>query len=159
MKDAGKPTGFSARGGRWVLTQGVLLLLFALAPHVGLAWPEAAAFRTVGVIGTLAGVGVLAWSAVGLGRSLTPFPRPLPSAQLVTHGAYRFVRHPIYFGVLLAALGLSLWTLSPLRLLLTAILTMFFDRKADREEQWLLERYPQYRLYRASVKKLVPWIY
>jgi len=69
------------------------------------------------------------------------------------------VRHPIYFGLLLAALGISLFTLSPLRLLLTLLLGVFFDCKATREEKWLLERYPGYPAYQAKVRKLVPYLY
>ncbi len=102
---------------------------------------------------------MLGHSAVTLGSSLTPFPRPLPTARLKTSGAYRFVRHPIYFGVLLAALGLALWSLSPLRLLLTLVMALFFDRKANREEAWLQEQYAAYPSYRARTRKLIPWIY
>lgn len=148
-----------SRGEAWALAQLALFVLFLFAPHVGPEWPAAFAFRVAGAITTVGGIGILAWSAINLGRSLTPFPRPLPSAQLVTHGAYRFVRHPIYFGVPLTALGLALFTRSPLRLLLTLTLSFFFDRKADREEQWLQARYPQYQDYQQTVKKLVPWLY
>jgi protein-S-isoprenylcysteine O-methyltransferase Ste14 len=69
------------------------------------------------------------------------------------------VRHPIYFGVLLAAFGIALWSLSPLRLLLTLVLALFFDRKANQEETWLQERYMEYPAYRARTRKLIPWIY
>ena len=99
------------------------------------------------------------WSATNLGRSLTPFPRPLPDGQLVTRGAYRFVRHPIYLGVLLCAFGFALASLSPLRLVLSAILFVFFDMKSRREEKWLEQQYPEYEIYKKRVKKLLPWIY
>ncbi len=75
----------------------------------------------------------------------------MPTAQLVTSGAYRLVRHPIYFGMLLAALGISLLILSPLRIALTLLLGVFFDRKATLDERWLLERYPDYPVYQATI--------
>ena len=102
---------------------------------------------------------LLAWSALNLGRSLTPFPRPVPNGELVTTGAYRFVRHPIYCGVIIGALGLSLATENWSRLALTAVLLLFFDLKARREEGWLQEKYPEYVKYKSRVKKLIPWIY
>lgn len=150
---------FGGRGEGWVLAQLALFVLFLLTPRVGPVWPAPTVFRGAGIALALAGIAVLGYSAVKLGRSLTPFPKPLPTARLITSGAYRFVRHPIYLGVLLAALGLALSSLSPLRLLLTLVLVAFFDRKADREEAWLLERYPEYHAYRRRVKKLLPWIY
>jgi protein-S-isoprenylcysteine O-methyltransferase Ste14 len=35
----------------------------------------------------------------------------------------------------------------------------FLDAKARREEEWLRERFPEYRGYEASVKRFVPGIY
>lgn len=148
-----------SRGEGWVLAQFGLFALFLFAPSVGPTWPVEFAFRIAGGTAALAGIAVLGASAINLGCALTPFPRPLPSAHLVTGGAYRFVRHPLYFGALLAALGFALLSLSPLRLALSLVMALFFDRKADREEQWLSERYAGYEGYRADVKKLVPWIY
>ena len=147
------------RGETWVIAQAVLLLLFAFVPPIGPPWPSGHIFRFAGWI--LVGIGslLLAWSTLNLGRSLTPFPRPLPDGKLVTTGAYRLVRHPIYFAVLIVALGFSLVTGSWLRLAFTGVLFVFFDMKARREERWLQEQYPTYTAYKSRTKKLIPWIY
>src|SRR3569833_3244253 len=137
----------------------VLLVLLVLAPAVGPPWPSAAAIRVLGAACLAVGLPILAWRALHLGRSLPPFPRPLPEGRLVPSGVFRFVRHPIYFGVLLCALGYALMTTSVLCLVLTIILSVFFDMKARREEVWLQARYPDYAAYRTRVKKLIPWIY
>lgn len=147
------------RGEAWVMAQAVLLLLFAFLPQIGPPWPVPDIFRLAGWV--LVGVGslLLAGSALNLGRSLTPFPRPLPDGELVTTGAYRLVRHPIYCAVLIGALGLSFATENWLRLACTGLLFVFFDMKARREERWLQEQYPAYAAYKSRVKRLIPWIY
>ncbi|WP_334189162.1 methyltransferase family protein [Noviherbaspirillum sp.] len=147
------------RGEMWVAVQAVLLVVFIALPSGKAPWPYEMAFRAFGWVVAGLGMLLLARSALNLGRSLTPLPRPKPDGELVTSGAYRFVRHPIYLGVLLACLGIALATTSGLRLGLTLILFIFFDMKARKEERWLAERYPDYAQYQARVKKLIPWIY
>ena len=147
------------RGGAWVMSQAALLILFIGVRQLGPSWPYPTMFRVCGGVFAAAGVLLLIWSALNLGPSLTPFPRPLPTGHLVTTGAYGWIRHPIYFAVLLTCLGLSLATHSPLRLLVTAVLFVFFDRKASREEVWLQQRYPEYGNYKRRIKKLIPRIY
>ena len=147
------------RGEAWVAAQALILVCFAFAPQAGAPWPYLNAFRLVGWGLAIFAILLLGWSALNLGRSLTPFPRPVPNGQLVTTGAYRFVRHPIYCGVVIGALGLALATENWSRLVLTAVLFVFFDLKAHREEDWLLEKYPEYAKYKLRVRKLIPWIY
>lgn len=141
------------------MAQVVILALIVLAPMSGETWSIPALFQTPGWVLLGIGAALSIWSATNLGRSLTPLPRPLPDGRLVTEGAYRFVRHPIYLGVLLCAFGFALATMSPLRLVLAAILFVFFDMKSRREEKWLEEKYPGYASYKKRVKKLLPWIY
>ncbi|HVL77481.1 MAG TPA: isoprenylcysteine carboxylmethyltransferase family protein [Noviherbaspirillum sp.] len=147
------------RGESWVAAQAILFIAFITVPQVAGPWPYDAVFLFTGWVLFVLGLVLTLWSARALGRSLTPFPRPLEHAELVTTGPYRLVRHPIYLGVLLVALGISLVTASPLRLGLTLILFVFFDRKAAREERWLEEKFPQYPAYRSRVKRLIPWVY
>jgi protein-S-isoprenylcysteine O-methyltransferase Ste14 len=96
---------------------------------------------------------------VALGSSLTPFPRPHPRAQLREHGIYRLARHPVYGGLLLLALGWSLAE-APLGLIPTTLLALVLQLKVQREEAWLVERYPEYDAYRARTpRRFVPWLY
>lgn len=147
------------RGELWVVIQAGLLVLLLAVPRWGPAWPGPHVFQVIGWGLVFCAAALLIWSAAGLGRSLTPFPRPLPEGRLVTGGAYRLVRHPIYFAVLVAALGFSLATMNPVRIAVTVFLFLFFDMKAEREERWLQEKYRDYGAYKARVKKLIPWIY
>src|SRR5438445_4405199 len=114
------------RGESWVIVQAGLLALFFLVQRIGPPWPSPGVFRFVGWAFVAIGILLLAWSTLNLGRSFTPFPRPVPQGQLVTTGAYRFVRHPIYFAVLIGCLGFALATFSPLRLVLVPALFIFF---------------------------------
>jgi protein-S-isoprenylcysteine O-methyltransferase Ste14 len=147
------------RGELWVIVQAALLALFLVVPRIGPPWPSPDVFRFLGWVLAAGGVLLLAWGTLNLGRSFTPFPRPATQGHLVTTGVYRWVRHPIYFAVLIGCLGLALATLSPLRLVLTLALLVFFDLKASREEIWLQEKYPGYTSYKRRTKKLIPWIY
>jgi protein-S-isoprenylcysteine O-methyltransferase Ste14 len=57
------------------------------------------------------------------------------------------------------AFGWSVYSNSLAGLAFDAMLLVFFDRKATREEIWLSEKFPGYAPYRSRVKKLIPWIY
>jgi protein-S-isoprenylcysteine O-methyltransferase Ste14 len=96
---------------------------------------------------------------VDLRENLTAVPRPVEGGRLIDTGAYGMVRHPIYTGIVAAAIGWGLATASPAALVAAALLGGFFDLKSRREEAWLLAAYPDYAAYRERVRKLVPFIY
>ena len=145
------------KGQFWVLVQ--IALLFVLLV-MGLWFPNTLRvlpwLSTLGIALLILGIVLLAISGLNLGSNLTAVPKPIDDGKLVQSGLYRFVRHPIYFSVLLTSLGWSLWRLSWPALLITVILYLFFDRKAAREEIWLREKYPDYDAYAKRVKKLMP---
>jgi protein-S-isoprenylcysteine O-methyltransferase Ste14 len=104
----------------------------------------------------LAGIGIAAWGARSLGRSLTPGTEPLPNAPLVTTGAYGYVRHPIYTGAVLLLAGYTLlWSNWILALVFGLIAWLYFDRKARAEERWLLGRHALYESYMRRVPRRV----
>ncbi len=131
---------FSARGGYWVVAQIVLAALYFFAlvatPSVseGLALGLA---RIVGMVTLAAGLVLIGWSAVLIGRHLTPFPRPADGAELIETGPYRIVRHPMYGGVILVAVGLALGMVNPWALLISLAVIVFLAAKVGHEEEML----------------------
>jgi protein-S-isoprenylcysteine O-methyltransferase Ste14 len=98
-------------------------------------------------------------AAINLGKNLTPLPRPKENAVLIQVGLYRFVRHPIYFGVIVSSLGWGLIQQSTLVWLYVVIIAIFFDIKSRKEEQWLQAKFSGYADYQGRVRKLIPWVY
>jgi protein-S-isoprenylcysteine O-methyltransferase Ste14 len=74
-------------------------------------------------------------------------------------GAYRLVRHPIYGGLILIALGWSLVS-SALTLVVTVALMLVLEMKSRLEESMLAQRFPEYDAYRQRVRwRFVPGIH
>ena len=151
------------RGEWYVVAQMVLLGLIALAPLIPgqPAWPAPWSLpaRGLGLLLGAAGVGLAGAGAMGWGANLSALPHPKDEAVLVEDGVYRLVRHPIYAGLIVGALGWGLLTNSLLALLLALGLLVFFDFKSRREEARLLARFPAYAAYRQRVRKFIPYIY
>ncbi len=150
------------RGAGWVALQFILLPLVALAGIVsGGAWDGALASVTslMGLALMVGGAALLVRGLLDLGRSLTPVPHPREGAELIETGVYALVRHPIYGGIIAAALGWALVAASPLTLLLVGVLAVFFDLKSRREEAWLTTHYAGYQTYAGRTKRCFPWLY
>jgi len=100
------------RGEGWLLLQ-LLLLLAIVAAAMAFPLPVDSSVqqtaRVVGLVILVVGLIVFGLGIVTLGSSLSPLPAPMPSAELVERGIYRFIRHPIYTGLILAALGGCWW--------------------------------------------------
>ncbi len=80
--------------------------------------------------------------------------------QLITHGPYRLVRHPIYFGVLIAIIGMPIYVSSLNGFLILSLLIPIFLFRIKMEEEMLSEYFgDEYQVYRKTTKKLIPFIY
>ena len=80
--------------------------------------------------------------------------------QLITHGVYRFTRHPIYFGVLIAIMGVPVYAPSLYGFLVLSLLVPIFLNRIRMEEEMLTEKFGDaYRTYREATSKLIPFIY
>ena len=153
------------RGEYLVLIQGLLLIALVMLPvyrPAGLNINSPALLYGIWGIAAILGVGAFVLIIKGLldlGGNLTPLPYPKENGQLVQTGIYSLVRHPLYSGLILAALSWAIWQQSLFHLVGAAILLAFLNAKASREEAWLSQKYPDYPNYQNRVKKLIPWLY
>jgi protein-S-isoprenylcysteine O-methyltransferase Ste14 len=143
-------------GWLFVAVQVVLLVALVLVP-TGTAWPMPGWLAAVAVALVLVGLVVAAVGGLTLGRSLTPVPVPSGRGELRTGGLYRWVRHPIYSGVLAVVVGLTIGTRQWLGLVLGLVTVAFFTAKARWEEARLAEAYSGYRAYAARTPRFVPF--
>ena len=141
------------RGEGWTFVQVVLMFAVIVAGVAGTTWPEGASpvLRAMGLLIAIGGQVLFIGGLAGLRDSLTPFPRPLEHARLQVGGAYRLVRHPIYGGLILTALGWSLIS-SPPALAVTIALWLVLEVKSRLEESMLVQRFPEYDAYRHRVR-------
>lgn len=149
------------RGEGWVLLQSLLFIASGVAGLSGPAWhgPIRIASAVAGAALAIAGFTLAGRGIADLRTGLTPYPRPKADATLIQTGAYAHVRHPIYGGVILVALGWGLITAAPVALAAALVLSAFFDVKSRREEAWLVEQFPAYEAYRRRTRRLLPWVY
>lgn len=139
----------------WVAGQVVVLGAVILTPG-GDDWATPGWLEVVAGVVFFAGLALVAVAALGLGKALTPTPVPTAAGALRTDGLYRWVRHPIYTGVLAVVAGITLRSGSIVHLALAVVAVVFFDRKAAWEERALTETYPGYPAYAAVTPKFVP---
>jgi protein-S-isoprenylcysteine O-methyltransferase Ste14 len=81
--------------------------------------------------------------------------------RLVTGGVYRRIRHPMYGGLLLYALGQALivpnWVAGPSNVVIMAVLV---GCRLKSEEQMLREQFgDEYASYQARTRRLVPGVW
>jgi 2-amino-4-hydroxy-6-hydroxymethyldihydropteridine diphosphokinase len=132
---------------------GAAMLLYGSVPRQ---------LSVVGVLGgamALLGVALAMGASRGLGSAMTASPLPRSGATLVTTGLYRYVRHPIYGGVIIFLAGAALLVASWPALILTVALIPFFLAKARYEESRLRMKFSGYRAYMGRVPhRLIPYI-
>lgn len=104
----------------------------------------------------VSGIFILLWAILLLNNSLSPFPTPRAQGELIRSGIYRKVRHPIYTGILMAALGYAVFSGNGIRLLLFCALWWLFMRKARYEEQLLEQKFSAYAEYKTRSGMFLP---
>ena len=150
------------KGEWWLLAQVILIAAHLLPP-----WPAPASWGLaiwprplfgLGVLILFIGLVLALQGFLALGTSLSPLPAPRDDNHLVTTGAYRRCRHPLYQSVLVCSLGVVIALGSVLHLLLLISLALVLQGKAHREEHALLAMHPSYGQYQRNVPAIVPGV-
>jgi protein-S-isoprenylcysteine O-methyltransferase Ste14 len=125
---------------------------FALLPAVRAGVSRSLAANVLLVAGSAWSV----WALRSLGRS---FGVVAQARTLVQRGPYRWVRHPLYLGEVVASLGLALNVGTvPAALLWVALCAMQVYR-ATREEDVLVRSLTDYAGYRLRTSALLPGVF
>ncbi len=116
------------------------------------------ALGVIGLIAVLSGMALAIWARIHLGRNWGMPMSERAEPELVSSGPYRYVRHPIYTGLILAlfgtALATNLWSL-----LIMLVPSAYFYYASGVEEQNLTATFPtQYPGYKAHTKRLIPFL-
>jgi protein-S-isoprenylcysteine O-methyltransferase Ste14 len=127
---------------------GPLHLRFVPANR-GIAW--------AGILLTALGAAIAIWARRCLGEFWSARITLKEGHRLIRTGPYRFVRHPIYSGMLLAAAGTALVVGEWRGVLAVFLIFMAHSRKAAREEALLTQEFgEEYSAYRRSTGALFP---
>lgn len=113
-------------------------------------------FKLAGFIISTSGSIVLCVSLVQLKINFTPFPSPKKSGTLIQSGLYKFIRHPIYTGILLLALGISMYQGSAWKFAVTVALQILFYFKSEYEEKLLTNKFKKYKDYKLNTGRFFP---
>lgn len=142
------------------LTLAVMLLWLPDSPIQilgGRFLPDAVWLFWVGAVLTLTGLLFTVWARVHLGRNWSATITVKQDHALITSGPYRFVRHPIYTGLLLALVGFALARGEWRGVVAVVIAFLAFWRKLRIEERWMREQFgAAYEEYSRRVAALIP---
>ena len=101
---------------------------------------------------------VLGYIYLGL-RSYSLFSKPRDDAVFVPAGVYRYLRHPIYSGVLLMGLAFVLsrpvWHMAAIYAVFVGVTFL----RVYWEEHYLVEKYPEYSAYMSQTKRFIPYFF
>jgi len=113
----------------------------------------------IGLAVFLLGLALAVWARIYLGGNWgTPMSQKV-DPELVASGPYRYIRHPIYSGISLGAIGTAM-AISIYWIVAVVLLGAYFVYSATVEERTMGRLFPEsYPLYKRSTKMLVPFIF
>ncbi|MHB8086450.1 MAG: methyltransferase family protein [Dehalococcoidia bacterium] len=114
---------------------------------------------SIGVILCVTGMAFLVWGRQRLGRNWSQTVAAKKEPELVTSGPYRYVRHPIYAGGLVAALGSAI-VCGGAWIFLLLILGTIFILRVGAEDRLMQQQFPdEYPAYKRRTKALIPFVW
>ena len=122
-------------------------------------WQSSLALGIVGDCLVLAGAAFTVWARVTLGRNWSAEVTFKQDHELIESGPYALVRHPIYTGLILMALGTAITYGRAIGFVLLLALCGGLWWKATQEERIMSRHFPEaYAGYKARVRAIVPFV-
>jgi protein-S-isoprenylcysteine O-methyltransferase Ste14 len=141
------------KGILFVIPQFLLILLIAFTPKN----PHSQSIgKILGSILFFLGAAVLCFAWIALKPSITAFPEPKPEAPFITTGIYKYVRHPMYLGLLCVAAGVTYIRWSRSAAIETLLLFILLRFKMRYEDRLLRMKWPAATDYQEQTGALLP---
>ncbi len=122
--------------------------------------PETPVVGWISLAITSAGMAFALWARFYLGRDWSGTVTVKQGHELKRGGPYAKVRHPIYTGLTLAALGTAIGIGEVRAFLAVPVILLGWRIKANVEERFMIEQFgEQYERYRREVKGLIPFVW
>lgn len=99
---------------------------------------------------------IISFGIINLDDNLTPFPTPKKRSSLISGGIYKYIRHPIYSGILICFAAYAIYSESIERILITIVLGIVLYMKSTYEERLLEEKFPNYESYKRATGRFFP---
>lgn len=112
--------------------------------------------RGIGALIILSGLLLSMWALNCLGNNWIGGIGIHKGHVLIQDGPYRVIRHPLYTGMMVGALGSGIVTLNPFYAVATLVFALAFAARAPREEQALRTKFKKYDAYTANTGWFFP---
>jgi protein-S-isoprenylcysteine O-methyltransferase Ste14 len=158
----GSSSDWQSRLSVWVIGLSWWLLLDRRIPGVlaNRFVPVSQPIIYTGLALTVLGLALALWGRFYLGGNWSAQVELKRDHQLIRTGPYAIVRHPIYSGFMLAALGTAFVYGQLHELLAFVLISIAWTYKSRLEEAFLMEQFgAEYDQYRKQVKGLIPFVW
>ncbi|MEI6648437.1 MAG: isoprenylcysteine carboxylmethyltransferase family protein [Actinomycetes bacterium] len=141
------------QGPLFVIGQFILIVLLIVSPSIRNVAPG---MKLLGFVIQIAGLLLVIVGGINLRKSLTANPEPRKGGTFVVTGLYKWVRHPMYLGLIVFGIGITIQRESILAEIETLFLAILLHFKRLYEDQLLLEKYPEAAEYQQRVGAFIP---
>lgn len=105
------------------------------------------------------GIFIALWGIFSVGLFNFNIQPEVKSNTLIQDGVYRWIRNPMYSGILIFFIPVTIQEVSLIKTFFYGLLLLVFILKVHREEFFLLEKFgEEYRRYKAKTSRFIPYI-
>lgn len=109
----------------------------------------------ISTLGFLFGLYTLYFNRIG---NFNITPEIKENSKLIKNGAYKYIRHPMYFSVFLMMGGVVLTEINVTNIFCYMGLVVVLYLKASKEEKLWSEKLEEYKQYKKNTKMFIPFV-